>query len=107
MPQGWDFPKGSVYGSFISDFNRNKVRPALRPFESRLTYFAYLDCKCFRAGLSLPLYLLLSTGAAQANVGNVCAYHGIWIIWIWQGHSHMAAREAQVTFLASPLMQIS
>lgn len=63
--------------------------------------------ECFRAGLSLPLHLLLSTRAAQAGVGNVCAYHGIWIVWIWQGHSHMAAREAQVTFLASPLTQIS
>lgn len=73
MPQGWDFPKGSIYGSFISDFNRNKVRPALRPFESQLTYFAYLDCKCFRAGLCLPLHLLLSTTAAQADVGErVC-----------------------------------
>lgn len=102
MPQGWDFPKGSIYGSFITDFNKNKVRPALRPSESQLTYFAYLDCERFRAGLCLSLHLLLSTTAAQADVGNMCAYHGIWIIWIWQGHSHMAARGLQVTFLASP-----
>lgn len=72
MPQGWDFPKGSIYGIFITDFNRNKVRPALRPFESQLTYFAYLDCECFRAGLFLPLHLLLSAMAVQADVGNLC-----------------------------------
>lgn len=103
MPQGWDFQKGSIYGSFITDFNRNKVRPALRPFESQLTYFAYFDCECFRAGLCLPLHLLLSTMAAQADVGNM----RVWIIWIWQGHSHTATREVQVTFLASSLTQIS
>lgn len=28
------FSKSSVYGSFIADFNRNKVRPALRPSDS-------------------------------------------------------------------------
>lgn len=107
MPQGWDFPKGSFYGSFISDFNRNKVRPALRPFESLLTYFAYLDCECFRAGLCLPLHLLYLLLPHKLMWGNVCAYHSIWIIWMGQGHSHMAAGEMQVTFLASPLTQIT
>lgn len=104
MPQGRDFQKGSFYGSFITDFNRNKVRPALRPFESQLTYFAYLDCEGFRAGLCL--HLLLSTMATQPDVGNMCAYHSTWIIWIWQGHSPMATRDVQVTFLASPFTQI-
>lgn len=81
MPQGWDFHKGSVYGSFIADFNRNKVRPALRPFESltRSLYRACVVWECFWSGLCLPLPLLLSTIPTQVYRENTCTYQGTWL----------------------------